>query len=245
MLKKRPTAFGSDWIMRPSVGFTLLYAGPILGWFLYVVTTLRLPTIWQEGAFRMLPARHYWGLTLLNIGLAAWLLASLRRALSAPRGLARGQTIGVLLALTFVALVQYGAQGLHRAWPPPVEDRAAIDAHVASLPLGERRIVADLRALLAERWPGYRERLTRTHLHMGSELELQGWLATSESEVSFELVGGPTEAAGVPDWVGDAASIRIDSTGRGRVRGVVAVTVEPGELAELHRFLTIWSAQAP
>ncbi len=244
MRSTQAAAFASGWLMRPAVGITLLYGGLVVCWFLYLSVTLQFPTLWHEGDYRLISPGLYWLFTASNLLLAAWLLSSLRDALRAPKGLLRGQTAGVALALLFLGVLQIGAQGLHRAWPAPVEDRASLNAHVAGFPTQQTQLIDELGELLAAHLPDYRERLVDDVLHVRGAGELQGSLSASEHSVTLRLYGGahvldPEPPAGLA-----ATGLGIRAPAPGRLNVTLPAQTPPDDRAELNAYLTEWLTAA-
>jgi hypothetical protein len=244
MRTKHLTAYASGWIMRPSHGVVLALGGAFAGWVLFIKTTARFPSVWREETFRFMPSEHYWPLTIVNVLLGAWLLYDLRCARRAAPGLVRGQASGAVLGFALVALIQYAAHSLHRAWPMPVEDRVVIDAHVASVPGAEGRVFADLRTLLSEHLPVYRERLLVDNacLCVAGDGEQGGDLSYGRGVVSLRLYG---ERRDVPAWNAEDSDIRIESRSPHSIEVRVPTSAEPRDLAGMQSYVVSWIEYEP
>ena len=93
-------------VLRPSVVLSILWGGICCVWFVWVVLTAKLPPGDQPQLLALMASGEFMLASVVNVALFFFLFFDFRIARQSPPGFKRGHMIGIVLAMTGVAMAQ-------------------------------------------------------------------------------------------------------------------------------------------
>lgn len=178
------------WIVTPAASMTMAYGGVIACWFIYLSCTLMFPPIFYEGPYRRIDTDLYVAFTGANVGLALWLLVSLKSARQAAPNVRRGQLSGICLSLIFLSAIQWGAQALHTDLNKANRmSPESISRVIASYAPDGQDAVACVREALQQCYPGLLEAASNDSLFFQHEGRASHRLQLSDTELRLQVYG--------------------------------------------------------